>query len=263
MPTTDRPPLPPSALVEQLRALGLAAAPVVVVHSSFRAVGPVEGGPLGLIAAVREALAPDATLVLPSMSDDDEHPFDTASTPCAAMGIVADTFWRQPDVVRSDNPASFAAVGPLASVITAPHPIAPPHGIDSPVGRACALGGSVLLLGVDHSANTTMHLAESMAGMPYASRKECVVLCDGVPTRVTYEETDHCCENFQRVDAWLRDRGMLTEGTVGYGHARLARAADVVRVAVEALRGDPYAFLHPRGAGCEECDEAWASVGRR
>lgn len=192
----DRPLLPLSTLVAQLRALGVSAAPVVVVHSSLRAVGPVEGGPIGLIAAMRAALAPDATLVLPSMSDDDEHPFDTAPTPCTAMGVVADTFWRQPGVVRSDNPASSAAVGPLASVITAPHPIAPPHGIDSPVGRACALGGSV-------------------------------------------------------------------EGTVGYGHARLARTADVVRVAVEALSGDPFAFLHPRGAGWEDCDDAWASVGRR
>jgi aminoglycoside N3'-acetyltransferase len=258
---SQRTPLPPSALVAQLRALGLAEVPVVVVHSSLRAVGPVEGGPLGLIAALRAALSPEATLVMPSMSDDDERPFDTATTPCAAMGVVADTFWRQPGVVRSDNPASFAAVGPLASVITAPHPIAPPHGIDSPVGRACALGGSVLLLGVDHSANTTMHLAESMAGVPYASRKECVVLRDGVLTRVAYEETDHCCENFQRVDAWLRDRGLLTEGTVGYGAARLARASDVVRVAVGALREDAFAFLHARGGGCEECDEAWASVG--
>jgi len=246
--------------VAQLRALGLATVPVVVVHSSFRAVGPVEGGPLGLIMALRAALAPDATLVMPSMSDDDDHPFDAATTPCSAMGVVADTFWRQPGVSRSEHPASFAAIGPLSGVITAPHSLAPPHGIDSPVGRACALGGSVLLLGVDHSANTTMHLAESMAGVPYASRKECVVMRDGVPTRVAYEETDHCCENFQRVDAWLRGRGLLTEGTVGYGAARLARASDVVRVAVEALRDDAYAFLHARGGGCAECDEAWESV---
>ena len=260
MSSIDRAPVPRSALVAQLRALGLSATPVLVVHTAFRAVGPVEGGPLGLIAALREALSPDATLVLPSMSDDDDHPFDAATTPCASMGVVADTFWRQPGVVRSDNPASFAAIGPLASVITAPHPLAPPHGIDSPVGRACALGGSVLLLGVDHSANTTMHLAESMAGVPYRSRKFATVLRDGAPVSVPYEETDHCCENFQRVDAWLRERGLLMEGTVGYGAARLMRASDVVRVALGALRDDPCAFLHLRSSGCDECDEAWASI---
>lgn len=256
---SDRTPTPQSVLVEQLRALGLATVPVVVVHTAFRAVGPVEGGPLGLIAALRAALAPDATLVMPAMSDDDEVPFDATATPAAAMGVIADTFWRQPGVLRSDNPAAFAAVGPLAAVITAPHPIAPPHGIDSPVGRACALGGSVLLLGIDHSSNTTMHLAESMAGVPYRARKECTVRRDGAVVRVAYEETDHCCERFNRVDAWLRERGLQREGTVGRGPARLARATDVVRLAVDALRDDPCAFLHPRG-DCDDCDEAWASI---
>ena len=174
----SRAPVRPAALAAQLRALGLGDAPVVVVHSSLRAVGPVGDGPLGLLDALRAALDPAATLVLPSMSDDDDHPFDPAATPCAAMGVVADTFWRQPGVARSAHPASFAALGPLASVITAPHPLAPPHGLDSPVGRACALGGSVLLLGVDHSANTTLHLAECVAGVPYRDRKSCVVLRD-------------------------------------------------------------------------------------
>jgi aminoglycoside 3-N-acetyltransferase len=256
----SRVPVLQSTLVAQLRALGLAGVPVVVVHSAFRAVGPVEGGPLGLLAALRAALDPAATLVMPSMSDLDDRPFDCAATPCAAMGVVADTFWRQPGVVRSDNPASFAAIGPLASVVTAPHPIAPPHGIDSPVGRACALGASLLLLGVDHSANTTMHLAESLAAVPYRDHKSCVVLRDGAPVRVEYDETDHCCVNFERVDAPLRARGLLVEGAVGHGFGRLVRATDVVRVAVEFLREDPCAFLHARGAGCEDCDTAWASI---
>jgi len=128
-------------VADQLRALGVAAGAIVVVHSSFRAVGPVEGGPRGLIAALCEAVGEAGTVVMPSMSDDDDSPFDVHATPCAAMGVVAETFWRLPGVVRSEHCASFAAVGPLAAAITAPHPLAPPHGIDSPVGRACALGG--------------------------------------------------------------------------------------------------------------------------
>jgi len=177
------------------------------------------------------------------------------------MGVVADTFWRMPGVLRSDNPASFAARGPLAAAITAPHPIAPPHGIDSPVGRACALGGFVLLLGTGHGSNTTMHLAESMARVPYRSRKHCVVWREGVAVRVDYDETDHCCDNFERMDAWLRARGLQAEGQVGRASARLARATDIVRVALGELERDAFTFLHARGAGCAECDEAWSSVG--
>jgi aminoglycoside N3'-acetyltransferase len=251
---------PQRTVIEQLRALGLEAGATVVVHSSFKAVGPVEGGPAGLIAALRGALGHDGTLVIPAMSDDDDRPFEVAATPCRAMGVVADTFWRMPGVLRSDHVASFAASGPLAPAIVAPHPLAPPHGIDSPVGRACALGGFVLLLGVGHPEDTTVHLAESIAGVPYRARKHCTVLSNGAPVRVEYEESDHCCQRFARLDPWLRERGLQHEGRVGGAEARLARSSDVVRVAVAALRADPCAFLHPRGAGCAECDDAWASI---
>jgi aminoglycoside N3'-acetyltransferase len=64
----------------------------------------------------------------------------------------------------------------------------------------------VLLLGVGHSANTTLHLAESLALVPYRARKSCVVARDGAQTRVEYDETDHCCERFARVDEWLVSR---------------------------------------------------------
>src|SRR5262249_17518183 len=125
----------PHSVAEQLRSLGLPKDTVVVVHASYRAVAPIEGGPSGLISALRIGVDTGGTMVIPWMSDDDDAPFEVASTPCHAMGIVADTFWRRPDAVRSDNVAGFAAEGPLARAIAAPHPIAPPHGIDSPVGR--------------------------------------------------------------------------------------------------------------------------------
>jgi aminoglycoside N3'-acetyltransferase len=77
---------------------------------------------------------------------------------------------------------------------------------------------------------------------------------------VEYDETDHCCTKFDRLDGWLRARGLQAEGSVGRGALRLARGADIVRVAVDELSRDPFAFLHARGEGCAECEAAWASV---
>lgn len=247
-------------LVRQLRALGVRAGGVLLVHTSFRAVGPVEGGPLELIAALREALGPEGTLVMPTMTDG-ESPYDPRSTPTWQMGITAELFWRQPGVVRSGHPGgSFAAAGPRAEEICAPQPLSPPHGPVSPVGRVHDLGGQVLLLGVTHGENTTVHLAEALAAVPYSVSHPCVVRLDGEVRTIDIVETDHCCRNFDEVGAWLDEEGLQRQGTVGRAQARLADARDIVRIAVRHLRRDPLVFLCPPAAACEECDAARASI---
>ena len=56
---------------------------------------------------------------------------------------------------------------------------------------------------------------------------------------------------------------MQTEGTVGNGRGRLARSRAITDVVVARLATDPLWFLHAPGSGCEECNQAHASVGRR
>jgi aminoglycoside 3-N-acetyltransferase len=199
------------------------------------------------------------TVVMPSMSDDDDQPFDPQSTPCAGMGIVADTFWRMPGVSRSNSPHAFAALGPHAAEITAPHSIDVPHGLDSPVGRAYELDAEVLLLGVGHDANTTVHLAENVAGVRYKLPKYATVMRDGQLVRHHYREVDHCCANFALLDSWLEARGHQQRGLIAGAPARLASARDIVSAALDQLRENALIFLHPPGM-CTECDEARASM---
>jgi aminoglycoside 3-N-acetyltransferase len=248
-------------LIDQLRALGVRQGGVLLVHTSFRAVRPVEAGPLGLIGALRAAIGRDGTLVMPAMTDG-ESVFDPKSTPTYGMGITAELFWRQPGVVRSTHPGgSFAAEGPLAERICRPQPLSPPHGPDSPAGRVHDLGGQVLLLGVTHSENTTLHVAESIARVPYSVSHPCVVELDGVARTMMLPETDHCCVRFRLADDWLRARGLQREGKIGNALARLCNSRDVVAVAALHLASDPLIFLCPPGDGCEECDTARASIG--
>jgi aminoglycoside N3'-acetyltransferase len=260
----DRAELGRAAVAGQLRALGVEEGGVLLVHTSFRAVRPVEGGPAGLVLALRDALGPEGTLAMPSWSEDDDEPFDPRTTSAApSLGVVADAFWRLPGVARSPHAFAFAAAGAQAARITSgPLPL-PPHAPESPVGRVHDLDGQVLLLGVGHDADTTLHLAELLAGVPYRVPKHCTVLEGGRPVRIEYGENDHCCARFALADGWLRERGLQSEGRVGHAAARLARARDVVAVALERLRRDPLLFLHPEGAACTECDEARASAGAR
>ncbi|HJX29692.1 MAG TPA: AAC(3)-IV family aminoglycoside N-acetyltransferase [Thermoanaerobaculia bacterium] len=254
-------PLSRAEVADQLRALGVRKGGVLLVHTSFRAVRPVEGGPLGLIDALRDSIGPDGTLAMPSWTGEDDEPFDPRTTRASSdLGVVADTFWRLPGVMRSEHLNAFAAVGPEAiRIISGPLPL-PPHIPESPVGHIHDLDGQVLLLGVGHDADTTLHLAELLAGVPYRVPKHCTVLRDGHPVRIEYGENDHCCERFTLADDWLRERGLQSEGRVGHGYARLVLARDVVRVALEQLARDPLLFLHPLTVGCTDCDEARSTV---
>lgn len=256
-------PVAVAALERQLLELGVEAGGVLLVHTSFRAVRPIEDGPSGLIAALRGALGPQGTLVTPAWTSDDAAIFDPATTPCPAdLGIVAETFRRQPGVLRSNHPMAFAAAGPRAQAAVRGDLPLPPHGPESPVGNVHELDGQVLLIGVEQDANTTLHMAEGLAGVPYWSRSYLTVAGpDGRPERIAVDEPDHCCQRFALLDGWLEDEDRLSEGPLGHGRARLFRSRDAVRLALKHLADDPLVFLHPLEAGCEECDAARASIG--
>jgi aminoglycoside N3'-acetyltransferase len=254
------PPIGTTELTAQILELGVTPGAVLLVHTSFSRVGPVGGGPRGLIDALQAAVGPNGTLVMPSMSDDDEIPFDPRSTPCRGMGVVADMFWRAANVLRSNSPHAFAAIGPEAARITTDHPLDVPHGLNSPVGRVHELDGQILMLGVGHDANTTIHLAESLAGVRYRRQKSVVVIDSGQRKRYCYGEIDHCCDNFNLVDQWLDAGRGQRRGRVGNSEARLARSRDVVTTVSARLRANETVFLHELGVDVE-CDEARASIG--
>jgi len=244
-------------VTKEIEALGVRRGAVLLVHTSFKAVGPMEDGPRGLIRALRDALGDQGTLVMPTMTDGESR-FDPKTTKTEAMGIVAETFWRLPRVLRSTHPAgSFAAEGPHAETICAPQPLSPAHGPVSPPGRVLDLDGQVLLLGVLHSENTTLHVAEAIANVPYSVSNPTI---DANGDTVMVSETDHCCMGFRIADAWLRAAGKQREGKVGNADARLFRSRDVVAIATAHLARDPLLFLCLPEAACEECDRARASV---
>jgi aminoglycoside 3-N-acetyltransferase len=248
-----------SDVTAQILELGVRRGGVLLVHTAFSRVGPLEDGPRGLIRALHDALGPDGTLVMPSMSDDDDHPFDPRQTPCLGMGVVAETFWRMPGVWRSDSPHAFAALGPDAVRITSRHPLDFPHGLDSPVGRVYDVDGQILMLGIGHDANTTIHLAEALAGVRYRRQKTLTITAGGRPVSFRYAEIDHCCDRFNLVDDWLDAAGRQRRGRVVHGEARLTSARNVVETVAARLRADETLFLHDSGIDIE-CDEARASI---
>ena len=254
------------SLQADLRALGLGAGMLVLVHSSLSAMGWVCGGSVAVIAALREVLGSTGTLVMPAHSTDLGEPsewenppapeswwpvirehmpaFDPVHTPTRSMGIIAETFRKQRGVLRSAHPqVSFCACGPLAQRIASNHSMPYGLGEHSPLARIYDLHGFVLLLGVDHGNNTSMHLAEYRATFP--SKR---VIRQGAPISdsdsrkwTTYEDIDIDSSDFDRIgeDLLKSDAGhVVRRGRIGLASCQLMPQRDVVDFAVAWIEGN-------------------------
>jgi len=215
-----------SSLERDLMALGVSPHHPLLVHSSLSALGWVCGGAVAVLEALTRALGPEGTLVLPAFSADVSDPaywvkppvpeawwepirktmpaFDPAATPTRWIGRIPECFRRLPGVVRGPHPyASFAARGPLAERIVAPHPLPYSLGDASPLARLYELDARILLLGVDHNRNSSLHLAENRAR--FAGRRTITqgapVLRRGRRTWATFAELDMRVEDFRELGA--------------------------------------------------------------
>ena len=222
-------------------------------------MGWVCGGPVAVILALQEALGPDGTLVMPTHTSDLTEPsrwenppvpeswwpviresmpaFDPDLTPTRAMGVIPETFRKQAGVLRSDHPhVSVCARGPRAREITADHSLANGLGEDSPLGRLYDLHAHVLLLGVGHERNTSMHLAEYRAD--YATKR---TIEDGAPAAagwVAFSEFETDSSDFDRVgEDYLQSEAghAVHRGRVGLADSQLMPQRDVVDFAVSWL----------------------------
>jgi len=174
------------SLVGDLSRLGVLPGDLLMVHTSLSSLGWVVGGADAVIRALEQAVGPDGTLMMPAHSNGLSDPagwanpavpegwwpvirdhmpaFDPATTPTRALGQVAELFRTRPGVRRSAHPHfSFTAKGPLAEMLLNPHPLDFPMGEESPLARLYDRNGRVLLLGVGHDSNSTLHLAEYRA----------------------------------------------------------------------------------------------------
>ena len=248
------------SLQADLRALGVRPGMVVLAHSSLSAMGWVCGGAVAVVAALQRVLGSTGTLVMPAHSSGLSEPgkwenppvpeswwpvirenmpaFDPASTPTHCMGIIAETFRKQRGVLRSSHPqASFCACGPQALHIVDDHSLAFGLGEHSPLARIYDLHGFVLLLGVSHGVNTSMHLAEYRANFPTRRivQEGAPISESGVRKWTTFEEVEPDSSDFDRIgeDFLGSDKGkMVRRGRVGLASCQLMPQRDVVDFAV-------------------------------
>lgn len=249
------PPVLATELVHDLRALGVRRGGVLLAHVSLSSLGWVVGGEQSVVLALEEVLGPEGTLVMPSQSwqlCDPAYladprvpveaydavraalpPYDPAWTPTRTMGAVAEALRTQPGTLRSAHPhRSFVARGPHAEQVLDRHDLDDPVGEGSPLAAVHRLDGQVLLLGVGHEKNSSLHLAEARSGLPRTTvPNSAPVLVDGVRRTVVFDEPVVDDADFAEVGTALALGGVQREGAVGGATALLLAQRELVDVA--------------------------------
>ncbi len=231
-------------LAADLRRLGVAAGDTLFVHSSFKSLGPVEGGAPTVIAALEDAIGPDGLLLMPSFNlvaggnPGRAAGWDPETTP-STVGWLTECFRRLPGTCRSDHFShAVAARGPGAEAFVAGHlrlegmcspwdfaPWGKAYGDHSPMIRAYHRpAGKILMLGVDYHSSTYCHVVEVMDW----NRR----LVDDSTARYGWIDRD-------KLGAWWDEQGRLARGNVGQADSRLFGIRAFVDAALAAVRMEP------------------------
>lgn len=247
------------SLINDFRQLGLYAGQTVIAHTSLKALGGyVVGDAPAVVDALLEVLTSTGTLIMPTHSTNNTEPsawqinpvkpeqwaavraamppYRPEITPSNRMGAINECFRTYPNVKRSGHPAfSFAAWGKEADFVTADQALDNGVAEQSPIGRLYELDGWVLLLGVGHGNNTSLHLADFRADYAYKTAEEngSAMLVNGQRRWVTYRDDAIAADDFPQLGAAFEQQ--TTEviiGKVGEATARLMRQRPLVDFAV-------------------------------
>jgi aminoglycoside 3-N-acetyltransferase len=241
----------------------------VIVHASLSSFGQVDGGAQTVVEAL---LAVFQTVVVPAFTyktmiypligpaengivygvNQDHNRMAEFFTPDMPvdplMGIIPETLRRHPNAKRTKHPIlSFAGVN--ADFALGAQSMAEPF---SPIGALAKHGGWVLLLGVDHTVNTSIHYAEGLAGrkrfIRWALTLKGVCECPNFPG---------CSAGFQAIAPVLeRSTRRVQIGNAAIQAVPLRLLCDMV---VARIKKDPLALLCQQ-EDCGRCNQIRALV---
>ncbi|NIS78747.1 MAG: aminoglycoside N(3)-acetyltransferase [Anaerolineales bacterium] len=255
--------------INTFRNLELGAHSRVLVHASLSSLGSVTGGAetvVGALLSTCDTVIMPAftfrTMVTPPVGPADNalvYGGDTEQNRTAEiyspdmpideeMGIIAEALRRQAGAERSTHPIlSFIGVNATGALDaqTLEQPWAP-------IDWLAEYDADVVLLGVDHTVNVSLHYAEMKAGrrqfLRWALTREGIVSCPGFPG---------CSDGFQAITDHLE--GIVRRASLGETVLEVIPLRDLAHVTVGWIREDPRALLCDR-MGCNRCAAVRASV---
>ncbi len=257
-------------IVRGLRALGLNETSRVVVHASLSAFGYVLGGAetvAGALAAVCGVVIAPAftyqTLLIPKVGperngmtygdDQDQVEFWRPDLPAhRTIGSISNALFKHPAYKRSLHPAlSFVGIGREVETILARQTLDSPF---APLAWLADNGGEVLMLGATQRTNTMLHIAEQRTGRPTFVRWALT------PEKVVEFKWPGDSSGFEAITPYLTP--VAIQGQIGQAKVQRLPAGQLVKIAEDLIRKDPFALLC-HDADCERCRDMREKIDDR
>ena len=165
-------------LIQGFTDLGIEKGDALFIHSSFKSLGPVEGGAGTVISALEAVIGQSGLILMPTFSllpsrEERVASWDVATTP-STVGWLTEFFRQMPGTYRSDHYShAVAARGKDAEAFVSDHlrregyqspwdhhPWGKTYGTHSPMFRAYKANAKLLMIGVDYQTSTYIHLVE-------------------------------------------------------------------------------------------------------
>ncbi|MBI6550741.1 aminoglycoside 3-N-acetyltransferase [Xenorhabdus lircayensis] len=252
-----------SALVEQIRKIGIKHGDVVMAHVSMRSVGNCLNGTDDLIQALLTVVGVKGALLCytnwdqnyeDSMDENGCVPFELKpeimpydrlfSRASRDHGVFAECIRTTKGAVRSKNPgASVVAIGNNAEYFIENHSLNYGYGNNSPFAKFVASRGKILMIGAPYETMSLLHHAEHLANIPNKNirKMEIPLLQNDQVEWVKLEEfdtVDPVCEQFDEsyfkdiVEQFCHSRSGAINGVIGSANTLLVPAKEMLDYAI-------------------------------
>ena len=239
-------------LVDGFRALGVEAGDTLLVHSSYKSFGPVDGGPQTVIRALELAVDTehDGTLVMPTFNFgfNKGEPWDVRTTP-SKMGVLTELARQDPRAKRVFHPFySFAVLGKHAEMLGGLR-YKSAYERNSVFGKLRDLDGKIMVIGLSYTNSMTFfHHIEQMEGVDYRFLKQFtgeVTDADGRTYTDTFEMLVRDIDKgvITEVDPMgflMEEKGVIQVRKIGEADVKLMKANEVYAFTAREMRRDPH-----------------------
>jgi len=226
----------------------------ILVHSSLSSFGKVEGGALSVITALEEVITPEGLIMMPAFTYGRDV-FEPLKSP-SHTGLISEEFRRGEGVKRSMHPThSVCAWGKRADDFLNGHQVEAPFSLGTPIHKLALENGFILLLGVGQEANSLMHVAQELAGVPYLDRSKLVKATVNARELEVKARRAGCSLGFGKAEAMLERENLVHYYKIGDSVIRFMLAKPVLESLAAVFKKDPLIFICDN-ANCFACNEA-------